>query len=68
MKCLIFDTETSGLPPKNLDIKNEENLKDWPYLMQLTYIIYDTEKNEVDEIYNKYINIPDEEIIKIKSY
>ena len=48
MKCLIFDTETTGLPPKirNQDIK--DNLEDWPYLMQLTFIIYDLDTMRVE--------------------
>ena len=68
MKCLIFDTETSGLPPtwkldKLLDNDDKEwrnFINEWPYLMQLTFIIYDTENMVVEQIYDKYIEIPDE--------
>ena len=68
MKCLIFDTETTGLPPR---IQKDQNIRDylevWPYLMQLTYIIYDLDKQRVDKIYNKYVNVPHTEIDRIQS-
>ena len=67
MKVLIFDTETSGLPPR---LKKGQNIKDylevWPYLMQLTYIIYDLDKMIVNKIYNKYVDVPQTEIDTIK--
>ena len=67
MKVLIFDTETSGLPPR---IQKGQTIKDflevWPYLMQLTYIIYDLDTMTVDKIYNKYVDVPQAEIDKIQ--
>ena len=68
MKVLIFDTETTGLPPRIQEGKNlRDYLEVWPYLMQLTFIIYDIENMKVDKIYNKYIDIPHTEIEKIQS-
>ena len=68
MKCLIFDTETTGLPPR---IQTDQNIRDylevWPYLMQLTYIIYDLDTMTVDKIYNKYVDVPQTEIDRIQS-
>jgi DNA polymerase III epsilon subunit-like protein len=56
MKLLVFDTETTGLPKfKNSSIYKPE---EWPYIIQLSYIIYDMEKNKI-EIVDDYINIPD---------
>tara|TARA_Y100001970_G_C14259543_1_gene878679 strand:- start:14888 stop:16222 length:1335 start_codon:yes stop_codon:yes gene_type:complete len=78
MKYLVFDTETSGLPPYeyrkeifNL-LKNEKSawdklLNKWPYLMQLTYVIYDTETNELNKIYNKYIETPESIITNLEN-
>lgn len=40
MLWLIFDTETSGLPPKK--ILNEETVKEWPYIVQFSFILFDT--------------------------
>ena len=65
MKCLIFDTETTGLPPQTHGQDIRDYLEVWPYLMQLTYIIYDLDTMRVEKIYNKYVDIPSTELDKI---
>ena len=56
MKVLVFDTETTGLPTeRNASIYHVDK---WPYIIQLSYIIYCTETNKMN-IINDYINIPD---------
>ena len=40
MKVLVFDTETTGLPPFNR-VPTKYNIKDWPYIVQFSFIIYD---------------------------
>ena len=43
MKVLVFDTETTGLPNgRNPSILNTH---DWPYIVQLSYIIYVVSNN-----------------------
>ena len=43
MLILVFDTETTGLPTeRNASIFDNDK---WPYIVQLSYIIYDTYKN-----------------------
>jgi DNA polymerase III epsilon subunit-like protein len=42
MIVLIFDTETTGLPLTKTISK--DLLDKWPYIVQLSYILYDTEK------------------------
>jgi len=59
VKVLVFDTEMTGLPPEEL---NFNKLDVWPFIIQLSYILYDTETNSV-KIFNKYIDIPDDVII-----
>ena len=45
MLVLIFDTETTGLPQtKNI---NQQTLDKWPHIVQFSYIIFDTELNEI---------------------
>lgn len=47
MIILIYDTETTGLPPKmkTKTLHLTTDLLDiWPYIVQLSYILYDTEK------------------------
>lgn len=55
MKILVFDTETTGLPAKDATIYES---KKWPYIIQLSYILYDTNTNEVI-IKDNYIKISD---------
>ena len=58
MRVLIFDTETTGLPKsKNL---TPESIHLWPYIVQFSYIIFDTTTNSI-------IRISDS-IVKLKPY
>ena len=55
MKVLVFDTETSGLPKeRNPSIYDTDK---WPHVMQVSYIIYNTETSEIDEKYDAYIKL-----------
>ena len=38
-KLLFFDTETTGLLPKNCDIEN--NINNFPRLVELAFILFD---------------------------
>lgn len=66
MKIVVFDTETSGLPKeKNASIYETDK---WPYILQLSFIIYDIERNEIEKEYNKYIKIDDSVVIDEEAY
>ena len=53
----MFDTETTGLTKvKNPSIFDFEK---WPYIVQLSYILYDTEEKIIDDLYDTIIKIPD---------
>jgi DNA polymerase III epsilon subunit-like protein len=45
MLVLIFDTETTGLPKSKMI--NQQTLDKWPHIVQFSYIIFDTELNEI---------------------
>lgn len=68
MRVLVFDVETTGLPiGKNPSISQLDN---WPYIVQLSYIMYDTLANEIDLSYNEILKLPEyidisEESIKL---
>ena len=69
MKVLVFDTETTGLPEQNVSILNTNK---WPYIVQLSFIYYDSENNNIIEYYDTIIKLPEkitipEECIKIHS-
>lgn len=58
MRILIFDTETSGLPQdRNASIISTSR---WPYILQLSYILYDSSNNAIIEYNDHIVKIPDE--------
>lgn len=57
MKIGIFDTETTGLPKSK--IINDESLALWPYIVQFSYIIYDTELKKIVKTVDLVIRIPE---------
>ena len=58
MKVLVFDTETTGLPEgRNPSIYQIEK---WPYVLQLSYIIYDTDIQAILRYIDCIIRIPDD--------
>jgi DNA polymerase III epsilon subunit-like protein len=65
MKLLVFDTETSGLPKSRFI--SPDTLDKWPHIVQFSYIIFDTETNELIEIKNNVVKIPESFIISPES-
>jgi DNA polymerase III epsilon subunit-like protein len=57
MYVLVFDTETTGLPESK--ILNPDTLNKWPYIVQLSYIIYDTSLNTMVETKDFIIKLPE---------
>ena len=63
MKILVFDTETNGLPVgKNPSFYDCEK---WPYIVQMSYILFDTELNKILTEHDWIIKVPD--IVEIKN-
>ena len=62
MIILTFDTETSGLPPYK-KIISPDNLDLWPYVMQLSYTIFNTEINDFTLIKDVIIKIPKDVLV-----
>ena len=58
---LCFDTETTGKPPNNERFFNENKgakAEEWPRVIQLAFILYDTEKKKQLGFYDKLIKLP----------
>jgi len=64
MKVLIFDTETTGLPEKDATVFQHSK---WPYIIQLSYLLYDLETNTY-KYRNDYIKISDSVEMNPESY
>ena len=65
MKIMVFDTETTGLPPKNRQCMDPAQ---WPYIIQLSYLVYDTDTDKIQDLKDviislgTHIPIPDESV------
>jgi len=58
MKVLVFDTETTGLPiGRNPSIMDVEK---WPHVLQLSYILFDTETKQILTVRDDLIKLPPE--------
>ena len=64
MKVLVFDTETTGLQEKGASIYDKSK---WPYIVQLSYILYDLSTNSAF-IKDNYIAIDGSIVISQESY
>ena len=56
MKFLVFDTETTGLP-KSRYAQPEETWQ-FPYVVQLSWLIFNTGTNKVEALRDKIIRLP----------
>jgi DNA polymerase III epsilon subunit-like protein len=63
MRFVIFDTETTGLLPK---CEDTSDLSLYPYIVQFSYVIYDSDMNKVIKIVDEIIKIPEDIIISEK--
>lgn len=62
MLVLVFDTETNGLPPKIPRGENQPTIDEmastWPYIVQLSGILFDTTTRQVLDLFDMIIQIP----------
>lgn len=54
-RVLVFDVETNGLLPKY----GANDLKNYPYILQLSYIIYDVGNDKILQEFDSYVDIDD---------
>ena len=66
MKVLVVDTETTGLPEKGNPSIFSESEK-WPSIIQLSFILYDTEVNKMITCQDHIIKLPYDVIITHES-
>ena len=61
MLVLVFDTETTGLPEeRNTSIRQTNK---WPHIVQLSYILYDTDALKIVACQDYVVAIPDDVVI-----
>ena len=66
MRVIVFDTETTGLIPSHSP-RISSNLGKFPYIVQLSYVVYDTETHKIVHEQDNIIRLPDEVDITEKS-
>ena len=65
MRVLVFDTETTGLPQSK--IISPDTLHLWPHIVQFSYVIYDTEANDIVMSSDDVIKVDNNVIISQES-
>jgi DNA polymerase III epsilon subunit-like protein len=58
---MVFDTETTGLPKSRKSLL--ENTEEWPFIVQLSWLTYDTETSTICSISDNIIRLPEGFII-----
>jgi DNA polymerase III epsilon subunit-like protein len=62
---MVFDTETTGLPQAKFI--NMDTLHLWPHIVQFSYVIYDSDKNDIVDSTDLIIKVSDSVIISKES-
>jgi len=57
-RIMCFDTETSGLMPKHKAGTPYPPMEAYPYIMQISWTVYNVATNEIEETVNEYVQIP----------
>jgi DNA polymerase III epsilon subunit-like protein len=66
MRILVFDTETTGLPQTKFI--SPSTLHQWPYIVQFSYIIYDTSLNDIIQTKDYIVKLQEGILIPEESY
>jgi DNA polymerase-3 subunit epsilon len=67
MRVLIFDTETTGLPKDQKSVPSVQNIGDWPHIVQMSWIYYDTDTCQLISESDNIIKLPEGFIISEES-
>lgn len=62
VRIMVFDTETTGLFPKIVP-NTVYKISDFPYILQLSFVVYDMNQECIIKEYNEFINVPEKVVI-----
>jgi DNA polymerase III epsilon subunit-like protein len=62
---IVFDVETNGLIPKKNSMSISQNINN-PYILQLSFIVYDVANMIENRVFNSYVNVDDSVMISPK--
>jgi len=57
-RILVFDVETTGLPPTRKPITGGCDVSEWPHITQISALLYDTNTSAILRHMNYYIKLP----------
>jgi DNA polymerase III epsilon subunit-like protein len=57
-RVFCFDTETTGLLPKIIPGAPFPPDSAYPHLTQISWVVYNVETSEIEEVVNKYVKLP----------
>jgi DNA polymerase III subunit epsilon len=63
-RYLVFDVESTGLLPKKRGTSNTPPITAYPYILQLSFAIYDLAEKKIIRQYDSYIDIPDDIVVE----
>ena len=57
---LVFDVETTGLVPKMDPVtKRMPDISEYPYITQISWVLYNLKTNMFEDVKNHYIRLPE---------
>jgi|AACY02.1.fsa_nt_gi DNA polymerase III subunit epsilon len=65
-KVLVFDTETNGLIPKKNAHTRLPEIGEYPYILQLSFVVYNLETQSIEQMYDEYIKIGPNVVVSSK--
>ena len=67
-RYLVFDVETNGLMPSRVPYKSSSSkIEDYPYILQLSFAIYDVHEKKVIQQFDSYVDVPDDVKVPLES-
>ena len=57
-RVMVFDTETSGLIPRHKAGTPFPPIEAYPYIMQISWTVYNVLTGKIEEVVNEYIAVP----------
>jgi len=55
---LVFDVETTGLLPKPSRVGKPPSIDEYPYITQLSFVLYDIAEKKILQTFDSYVQLP----------
>lgn len=58
MRYLVFDTETTGLPPRDNTADPDPTFSTWPHIIQISWLIWNSSTFAIEKVRDLYLQLP----------